>query len=60
MHDTLATWYCEDDSAANCQAMPSAASSVRPSCSWFLQVFFKAGTQRQFWCDVISCKLCFL
>lgn len=28
VYDTLATWYCEDDSAANCQAMPSAASSV--------------------------------
>ena len=33
VYDTLATWYCEDDSAANCQAMPSAASSVCPTCS---------------------------
>ncbi|KAK9839188.1 hypothetical protein WJX81_000049 [Elliptochloris bilobata] len=27
VYDTLATWFCEDDTAANCQAMPGAASA---------------------------------
>jgi hypothetical protein len=30
VYDTLAAWYCEDDSAANCQTMPAAAATVRP------------------------------
>ena len=28
VYDTLASWYCEDDTAANCQAMPGSASTA--------------------------------
>ena len=44
VYDTLASWYCEDDTAANCQAMPGSAStaSARGQMPTVLAVWLKS------------------